>query len=45
MNIKVRREVEVVRCLHCKRENEFLYLSDFSYGERLVSENAIDGRI
>ena len=34
MNIKVRREV--VRCLHCKRENEFLYLSDFSYGERLV---------
>ncbi len=35
MNIKVRREV--VRCLNCERENEFLYLPDFSYGERLVS--------
>lgn len=34
MNIKVRREV--VKCINCKRENEFLYLSDFSYGERLV---------
>lgn len=37
MNIKVRREV--VRCSKCKRENEFLYLSDFSYGERLVLFN------
>ena len=34
MNIKVRREV--VRCTNCKKENEFFYLSDFSYGERLV---------
>lgn len=34
MKIKVRREV--VKCINCKRENEFFYLSDFSYGERLV---------
>lgn len=34
MEIKVRREV--VKCINCKRENEFFYLSDFSYGERLV---------
>lgn len=34
MNIKVRKEV--VRCINCKRENEFFYLFDFSYGERLV---------
>ena len=37
MEIKVRREV--VKCINCKRENEFLYLSDFSYGERLVLFN------
>lgn len=37
MKIKVRREV--VRCINCKRENEFLYLPDFSYGERLVLFN------
>lgn len=34
MKIKVRREV--VKCTNCKRKNEFFYLSDFSYGERLV---------
>ena len=34
MHIKVRREV--VRCARCKKENEFFYLSDFSYGKRLV---------
>ncbi|MBQ5558229.1 MAG: hypothetical protein IIT46_00370 [Lachnospiraceae bacterium] len=34
MKIKVRREV--VKCINCKRKNEFFYLSDFSYGERLV---------
>lgn len=34
MKIKVRKEV--VRCVKCKEHNEFLYLSDFSYGERLV---------
>lgn len=34
MNIKVRREV--LRCSKCKNTNEFLYLSDFSYGERLI---------
>lgn len=34
MNIKVRREV--VRCASCKKENEFFYLSDYAYGERLV---------
>ena len=33
MKIKVR--TEVVRCINCKRENEFLYLPDISYGERL----------
>lgn len=26
----------MVKCINCKRKNEFLYLSDFSYGERLV---------
>ncbi|MHC1723763.1 MAG: hypothetical protein AB9836_11250 [Aminipila sp.] len=34
MNIRVRREV--LRCSKCKNTNEFLYLSDFSYGERLI---------
>ena len=34
MKIKVRREV--VKSTKCKRKNEFFYLSDFSYGERLV---------
>lgn len=37
MNIKVR--TEVVRCLKCKHKNEFMYISDFSYGERLVLYN------
>ena len=26
----------MVKCINCKRKNEFFYLSDFSYGERLV---------
>lgn len=34
MKIKVRKEV--VNCSVCKKHNEFWYLSDFSYGERLV---------
>ena len=34
MKIKVRREV--VKCIMCGRTNEFYYLSDFSYGERLA---------
>ena len=38
MYIRVRREV--VRCSNCKQKNEFLYLSDFSYGERLVLFNS-----
>ena len=32
--MKVR--IEVVKCANCKMNNHFLYLSDFSYGERLV---------
>ena len=34
MKIKVRREA--VKCTNCGKINEFYYLSDFSYGERLV---------
>ena len=34
MKIKVRRET--ARCTNCGKINEFYYLSDFSYGERLV---------
>ena len=34
MKIKVRKEV--VNCSICHKHNEFLYLSDFSYGEKLV---------
>lgn len=34
IKIKVRREV--VKCTNCKRNNELFYLSDFSYGERLL---------
>ena len=34
MRIKVR--IEVVKCVNCKTKNYFLYLSDFSYGERLA---------
>ena len=32
--LKVRKET--VRCVQCKKENHFFYLSDFAYGERLV---------
>lgn len=34
MNIRVRKEV--VLCSKCKQKNDFLYLSDFSYGQRLI---------
>ena len=34
MKIKVRRET--ARCTNCGKINEFYYLSDFLYGERLV---------
>ncbi len=37
VNIKVRREV--IRCKKCSRPKAFLYLSDFSYGQRLVFLN------
>jgi hypothetical protein len=32
--INVRKEV--VLCSKCRTPNDFLYLSDFAYGERLV---------
>ncbi len=35
MNIRVRREV--IRCSKCKNDNTFFYLSDFSYGQRLIN--------
>ena len=35
--IKVRKEV--VRCADCKRPKDFLYLSGFSYGQRLIFLN------
>ena len=34
MKIKVRREA--AKCTNCGKINEFYYLSDFSYGERVV---------
>lgn len=37
MIIRVRKEV--VRCAECKHKNDFIYISDFSYGERLVLYN------
>lgn len=37
MNVTVRKEV--VSCKKCKHKVEFLYISDFSYGERLVLYN------
>lgn len=37
MQIKVR--IEVVKCMNCKMDNYFFYLSDFSYGERLALFN------
>ena len=36
MNINIRVIREVLRCSKCKKTSEFLYLSDFSYGERLI---------
>lgn len=40
MNVTVRKEV--VYCKKCKNKVEFLYISDFSYGERLALYN--DGK-
>jgi len=37
INIRVRKEV--VQCSKCKKPKSFLYLSDFSYGERLIFIN------
>ena len=37
MNVTVRKEV--VCCRKCKHKVEFLYISDFSYGERLALYN------
>ncbi len=39
VSINVRREV--IRCKECRQSKQFLYLSDFSYGERLVVLNDI----
>lgn len=36
---KIRVRKEVVRCTECKRPKDFLYLSDFSYGQRLIFMN------
>lgn len=35
MKISVRKEI--VRCSICKEQNEFLYLPDMSYGEKMAS--------
>ena len=37
MIIRVRKEL--VRCTECKHKNDFMYISDFSYGESLVLYN------
>ncbi len=37
VSINVRREV--IRCKKCKQSKQLMYLSDFSYGERLVVLN------
>jgi len=34
VRVKIRKEV--VQCLACKKPKDFLFLSDFSYGERLI---------
>lgn len=36
--IKIRKEK--IRCDICKKVNEFIYLSDFSYGQRLIYLNS-----
>lgn len=36
MNMKIKVRREAARCTNCGKINEFYYLSDFSYGERLV---------
>ena len=33
---KIRVRKEVVRCDMCKQPKEFIYLSDFAYGKRLI---------
>lgn len=38
--IKIKVRKEVVRCDMCKRTKDFLYLSDFSYGQKLVYFNS-----
>lgn len=37
--IKIKVRKEVVRCDKCKKAKAFLYLSDFSYGQRLIFLN------
>ena len=37
--IKINVRKEVVRCDKCKRVKDFIYLSDFAYGQRLVFFN------
>lgn len=36
MNMKIKVRRETARCTNCGKINEFYYLSDFLYGERLV---------
>jgi hypothetical protein len=36
--IRVRQEI--IQCKNCGRPNKFIYLSDFSYGQRLIRINA-----
>ena len=36
MNMKIKVRREAAKCTNCGKINEFYYLSDFSYGERLV---------
>lgn len=34
--IKIKVRKESVKCSECRKENDFFYLSDFSYGEKLI---------
>lgn len=34
--IKIKVRDEIVQCSKCRKANDFFYLSDFSYGEKLI---------
>lgn len=38
-SIKIKARKEVIRCVKCKQAKNFFYLSEFSYGQRLVFLN------